>query len=1029
MEWQHLEFLYLILPLTAVWLVLALYSDRRRHRAREAFVAQAMWSRILPEESRLRFWTKLGLTEIAIVMGLMALAGPRYGTQYEDVVARGSDLYVLIDVSRSMLADDVLPTRLGRAKADVSALVNQLEGERVGLIAFAGQAVVKCPLTVDYDSFRRALDELDPESAPRGGTAIGDAIRKALEVFHAQADRDQAILLITDGDDQESYPLEAAAIAAERHVTVFAVGLGDANQGARVPQKTNDKTFLEYKGEQVWSKLDSHLLEEIALKTSGVYVPAGTRAYDLGELYAQHLRGRQANDAASQKRIRRSEQFQIFLALALAALLLDLCITTNRPIAIAATPDRSVERELDEPNPNSVNQITGSRRMSENAVVPIVLILTTFFGVGGEVFAAEPRVDVREGIRLYSREEYDSARVKFATAGEELDKQKSAEAAIAAFDEACACHRKGDFTQARDAYLRAGLSQDRSLAVNAHFNLGNLDAEQARQLAGEKPEAVAPDKRKEILDHLTQSIAAYRHCLELNREHAPSRRNLELVRQWIKFYSDKWSEQDRQKRRDESNLIVFLEYLIQTQSALRETVNHLPTPARPDALAELKRLQDELHQEIPTLREKIANDLRPKPAPGQTAPGQTAPTADSQQLDEAIALLQGWADAAGSRMSVASTRLQAKEPTSAASEQQAAIDELDKIWDAVIPFHPLLAKELADQTAIARELAPPRGESEQESKEDNKQPGKPDTQPATPKAEEKPETEKKAETGDKTKGEDKQTLPPDDKSTSPMPGTAPSQPQVLEEAVKDLSRLTESQEKAIRKTRLLAPKAEAELKRLESAPPALPVTPPADKKPDDKLKDTKNGQPSVDPEQVKAGFRKAIELGPKAVEQMEAAVTAMKQQDPKMAAAKAEEARKTLEEIQKAQPKDDQKQNEDKKDQEKTDQEKKDEEKKNEDKKDEESKSNEQKKKDEEQKKKDEKKQEEKKGEEKKKEDQKKGEDKKEQPQPQPQQGKVSKDRIEEALRAVRERQQAKRERDRKLKGQVIGRSPVDKDW
>ena len=92
----------------------------------------------------------------------MALAGPRFGTQYEEVVPRGSDLYVLIDVSRSMLASDVPPSRLGRAKADVAALVNRLEGERVGLIAFAGQAVVKCPLTVDYDAFRRSLDELDP---------------------------------------------------------------------------------------------------------------------------------------------------------------------------------------------------------------------------------------------------------------------------------------------------------------------------------------------------------------------------------------------------------------------------------------------------------------------------------------------------------------------------------------------------------------------------------------------------------------------------------------------------------------------------------------------------------------------------------------------------------------------------------------------------------------------------------------------------------------------------------------------------
>lgn len=204
--------------------------------------------------------------------------------------------------------------------------MNRLEGERVGLIAFAGQAVVKCPLTVDYDSFRRALDELDPNSAPRGGTAIGDAIRKALEVFTTNAEREQSILLITDGDDQESYPLEAAAVAAERKVTVFTVGLGDAEQGARVPQKGSSGSFTEHEGQQVWSKLDNKLLQEIAIKTSGVYIPAGTRSYDLGQLYADHLQGRRGKDAEAQKRTRRGERYQIFLAIALFALVTDWCV-------------------------------------------------------------------------------------------------------------------------------------------------------------------------------------------------------------------------------------------------------------------------------------------------------------------------------------------------------------------------------------------------------------------------------------------------------------------------------------------------------------------------------------------------------------------------------------------------------------------------------------------------------------------------------------------------------------------------------
>ena len=196
--------------------------------------------------------------------------------------------------------------------------MNQLDGERIGLIAFAGQAVVKCPLTVDYDSFRRSLNELDPNSAPRGGTAIGDAIRKSLEVFQANAQRDQAILLITD-----------------RKVAIFSVGLGDSTTGARIPQRSSQGkevagAFVEYEGQQVWSKLDGSLLQELALKTSGVYVPAGTKTYDLGELYNQHLQGRRGDESESQTRVRKSERFQVFLLISLFALLADLCLSRYR---------------------------------------------------------------------------------------------------------------------------------------------------------------------------------------------------------------------------------------------------------------------------------------------------------------------------------------------------------------------------------------------------------------------------------------------------------------------------------------------------------------------------------------------------------------------------------------------------------------------------------------------------------------------------------------------------------------------------
>ena len=136
-------------------------------------------------------------------------------------------------------------------------------------------------------------------------------------------------------------------------------------------------------------------------------------------------------------------------------------------------------------------------------------------------------------------------------------------------------HRKGDVAQAREWYLKAGLAHDKRLAAAAHFNLGTLAAEEAGKLAGEHPENVAPDKRQEILDQLKAAIASFRHCLDVQTENPRARRDIELVRQWIKYYSDQWQARDREKRRQETNLIAFLEFLIETQAALRESVKEL----------------------------------------------------------------------------------------------------------------------------------------------------------------------------------------------------------------------------------------------------------------------------------------------------------------------------------------------------------------------------------------------------------------------------------------------------------------------
>jgi tetratricopeptide (TPR) repeat protein len=356
-------------------------------------------------------------------------------------------------------------------------------------------------------------------------------------------------------------------------------------------------------------------------------------------LYTEHLQKRRATNGESQQRIRRSEQFQLFLGIALAALFIDFCIA----------PYRRAKKET---------KMESGIRLSK--VASILLLVSASFGwvPSGLVRAEEPRVAVRQGLKLYSQEKYDAAQEKFATAVEQLEASKSESLAIAAFDNACAYHRKGEPEKARENYLRAGLSQNRRIATTAHFNLGNLSAEQARTAAGEQPELLPSDKRQSVLNQLKQAVDAYRHCLELQPDHIQARKNLELVRLWIKYYSDKWRELDRQKRRDESNLLVFLEYLMKAQQGLKESSESLPTNTTSDGFAELKLGQDELREEIPTLREKIENDLKPKtddPQGGAATNTANSPNAsDEKELEEGIRILQSWADAAGMHMAESS---------------------------------------------------------------------------------------------------------------------------------------------------------------------------------------------------------------------------------------------------------------------------------------------------------------------------------------------------------------------------------------
>ena len=313
--------LFWLVPLLAL---LLRYAYKKKRQTARMFFGTSMIERLMPTLDAGRFLRKSLLLLLACVFGIVAAAGPRFGTYYEEVSQSGVDVFILLDVSRSMLAEDVVPNRLDRAKSDIQDLLSHIAGDRVGLIVFAGKPIIKVPLTTDQGFFLQVLRSVDTNSAPRGGTAIGDAIRLALRAMPPEADRERAMVLITDGEDQESMPLEAAKDAAGRQVRILTLGLGNPLEGGRIPIRdgNGNLTYLQYDGQEVWSKMDETTLRDIARITEGAYIAAGTHTFNLGQIYADSIGKMQGSVFEAERRQKLRHQYQTFLAVAVACLLL-----------------------------------------------------------------------------------------------------------------------------------------------------------------------------------------------------------------------------------------------------------------------------------------------------------------------------------------------------------------------------------------------------------------------------------------------------------------------------------------------------------------------------------------------------------------------------------------------------------------------------------------------------------------------------------------------------------------------------------
>jgi len=325
-----LHFLWLI-PVLILFYVLVF---RWKKNALERFGNLELIKKLTLSISQQRQIIKVSLIILAVCFMIFSLAKPQIGTKLEEVKREGVDILVAIDVSLSMKAEDIKPNRLEKAKHMVSNVIDLLEGDRVGLIAFAGVPFVQCPLTLDYGAAKMFLDIMDADLIPTPGTAIGAAIIKAVETFEQRERKHKVLILITDGEDHEGEPLKAAEVAEKEGVVIYTVGIGSV-KGVPIPLYNESGRNVGFKKDRenkvVTSKLDELTLEKIALQTGGKYFRATGGESELRKIYDE-IAKMEKKELASLKFSQYEDRFQYLLIFGIILLVVETFISERRKI-------------------------------------------------------------------------------------------------------------------------------------------------------------------------------------------------------------------------------------------------------------------------------------------------------------------------------------------------------------------------------------------------------------------------------------------------------------------------------------------------------------------------------------------------------------------------------------------------------------------------------------------------------------------------------------------------------------------------
>ena len=467
-------------PSYLAWMALALLAAglaRWRGSSRRETITSSLGdagtlSRLMPPEAAARRAWKFRLRLGALALLFIALSGPQWGVELVTTTASSHQVLIAIDTSLSMTAEDVKPARLQKAKQELSALLDGLKGNRVGLMAFAGETAMVCPLTTDLEAARTILMGLEPGAVPVPGTAIGKAIRAAVATLQRFPGR-KSLVVLTDGEDHRSDPLGAAEEAAAAGVRIFAIGIGTP-EGEPIPLKDSAGAQLEgYKkdrrGSTVVSRLGEATLTQIAARTGGAYFRASPGESESSEIVDRILKTEQ-----SQSVTRTSNQYRnrFLLPLALAFLLL---------LAELLIPERSDGR--------GARRGGAQPRARAGAALAALLLLLG----PGRLLAATAEADLREGNALYSREQYVPALERYQLSGRKRPKDPRP-----VFNAGDALYRIEQYDQAQQAFEAvAQSSAPAALRSAAYYNLGNIrfQQNQYREAVEDYRKAVALNPR------------------------------------------------------------------------------------------------------------------------------------------------------------------------------------------------------------------------------------------------------------------------------------------------------------------------------------------------------------------------------------------------------------------------------------------------------------------------------------------------------------------------------------------------------